>query len=162
MCLLVVGDLGDPPGVPLITREPGGQEGADDLGRLVQRVARYRALVRRGLARAFETVDAIAMPTVPTTAPPVERPRVQLPSGPASADASALHYAALANLTGVPAISVPCGRDAEGLPIGICFHARWGEEAALLALGERLERSTERSFTLSGPAAAPNHPEVSR
>ncbi len=129
---------------------------------LVQRVARYRALVRRGLARTFETVDVLAMPTVPTTAPPVERPRVQLPSGPASADASALHYAALANLTGVPAISVPCGRDAEGLPIGICLHARWGEEAALLALAERLERSTERAFVLSGPAAAPNHPEVSR
>ncbi|MDX6731745.1 MAG: aspartyl-tRNA(Asn)/glutamyl-tRNA(Gln) amidotransferase subunit [Baekduia sp.] len=113
---------------------------------LVQRVLRYRTLLRRDLRAQFAEVDVIAMPSAPTPPPVVARPRVELPSGPVAADVANLHYAGLANLTGVPAISLPCGSDGDGLPVGIGLHAPWGDEALLLDVGARFERLTDRAF----------------
>lgn len=113
---------------------------------LVQRVLRYRSMLRRDVAALFDRVDVIAMPTVPTPPPSVDRPRAELPSGVTSADAAALHFSALANLTGIPAISFPCGLDRSGLPVGISLHARWGREDLLLDLAERFERLTDRTY----------------
>ncbi len=45
----------------------------------------------------------------------------------------------LANLTGQPAISLPLATHANGLPLGIQFVARWGDEVTLLQLGHQLE-----------------------
>ena len=68
-----------------------------------------RTLMRRRLAAVFAEVDVIAWPTVPASAPPLEAPVVELPSGTHTADQANVRGAALANLTGVPAISVPVG-----------------------------------------------------
>ncbi|HEY2715243.1 MAG TPA: amidase [Solirubrobacterales bacterium] len=106
----------------------------------VQRVLRLRSLLRRRLATLFEDVELLAAPTVPATAPPLARPRVALPSGRTSVDLANLQQVGLANLTGIPAVSVPCGADAEGLPIGLTLHAAWGREELLLDAAESLER----------------------
>ena len=119
---------------------------------VVQRVARYRTLLRRAVRARFAEVDLIAMPTVPSPPPEVARPRAELPSGPASADVSNLHHAGLANLTGIPAISVPCGADERGLPVGLSLHAAWGAEPLLLEAAERFERATARAYIDKGPA----------
>lgn len=50
-------------------------------------------------------------------------------------------YASLANITGQPAMSVPLGESADGLPIGVMFLARHAEEATLLALASTLEQA---------------------
>ena len=47
------------------------------------------------------------------------------------------------NLTGLPAISVPCGFDGEGLPIGLQIAARPFDEATLLAAAHAYERRHE-------------------
>ena len=70
-----------------------------------------RTLMRRRLAALFAEVDVIAWPTVPAVAPPLEAPLVELPSGTLTADQANVRGAALANLTGAPAISVPVGLD---------------------------------------------------
>ena len=44
-----------------------------------------------------------------------------------------------ANVTGQPAISLPLGQSQSGLPIGVQFMARFGEESALIRLGSSLE-----------------------
>jgi Asp-tRNA(Asn)/Glu-tRNA(Gln) amidotransferase A subunit family amidase len=111
----------------------------------VQRVTRYRMLLRRRVAAVLRTVDVFAWPTVPATAPDLRRPRAELPSGRTSADLAALRHTGLANLTGIPAITVPCGVDRDGLPIGICFHAAWGREDVLLAVAGRYEQLTARA-----------------
>ena len=53
-------------------------------------------------------------------------------------------YTALMNLTGQPSISLPLGWSSDGLPIGMCFSAAFGNDELLLALAGELER--ERPF----------------
>ena len=120
-----------------------------------QRVARYRMLMRRRIADMFRSVDVLAWPTVPATAPPIERPRVELPSGRTSPDVASLRHAALANLTGIPAITFPCGVDGDGLPIGLSLHAGWGREDLLLALARRYENASRRAHVDRCPLRAP-------
>ena len=50
-------------------------------------------------------------------------------------------YTVSANLAGVPAISVPFGRDARTLPIGLQFVGRQFDEATILRAADFLERS---------------------
>jgi aspartyl-tRNA(Asn)/glutamyl-tRNA(Gln) amidotransferase subunit A len=102
------------------------------------RADRVRAHLRRETASAFERVDMLAWPSSPAPPPPVDAPLVELPSGPAPADPPNLRQATLANLTGVPGISVPVG-EADGLPVGLQLLAPWGQEARLLDAAQHLE-----------------------
>jgi amidase len=49
-------------------------------------------------------------------------------------------HPAAANVTGQPAISLPLGQSRSGLPIGLQFIARFGEERKLIRLASSLER----------------------
>jgi aspartyl-tRNA(Asn)/glutamyl-tRNA(Gln) amidotransferase subunit A len=98
-------------------------------------------------------VDVIAWPTVPAVAPPLDDPSVELPSGPQSADAVNPRGGGLANLTGIPAVSVPVGFDA-GLPIGLQLQGAWGADALLLDAAEAIERATDRRFVEAVPPPA--------
>jgi Asp-tRNA(Asn)/Glu-tRNA(Gln) amidotransferase A subunit family amidase len=114
-------------------------------GSLTARGFRARAQARLNLAQLFEEIDLLAWPSVPAVAPPLADPTIELPSGVTSADAGNARQGVIANLTGVPGISVPVGLDA-GLPIGLQLLAGWGRDALLLDVAEALERATEREF----------------
>jgi Asp-tRNA(Asn)/Glu-tRNA(Gln) amidotransferase A subunit family amidase len=113
--------------------------------------ARVRALMRKRLAGVFAEVDLLAWPTVPAVAPPLEAPVVELPSGTLTADQANVRGAGLANLTGIPAISVPVGRAADGLPIGLQLQAAWGRDELLLDAAEALERGNSRKWVECRP-----------
>ncbi len=119
---------------------------------------RVRTLMRRRLAALFEEVDAIAWPTVPAPAPPLEAPLVELPSGTLTADQANVRGAGLANLTGIPAISVPVGLSSDGLPIGLQLQAAWGRDELLLDAAEALERASGRRWVESLPPLARAEP----
>ena len=104
--------------------------------------ARVRTAMRRRLAALFEDVDVLAWPTVPAVAPPLEAPLVELPSGTVTADEANVRGAALANLTGIPAISVPVGLSGDGLPIGLQLQAAWGRTSCC---STRRRRSSGRT-----------------
>jgi aspartyl-tRNA(Asn)/glutamyl-tRNA(Gln) amidotransferase subunit A len=112
-----------------------------------------RTIARRRLAKVFEEVDVIAWPTLPAVAPPLEAPLVELPSGTLTADAANVRGGALANLTGIPAISVPVG-SAEGLPVGLQLQAAWGRDELLLDAAEALESANGRRWVEAVPPLA--------
>jgi aspartyl-tRNA(Asn)/glutamyl-tRNA(Gln) amidotransferase subunit A len=112
-----------------------------------------RTVARRTLASIFDRVDLIAWPTVPAVAPPLEAPLVELPSGTLTADAANVRGGALANLTGIPAISVPVG-SSEGLPVALQLQAAWGRDALLLDAAEALEGANGRRWVEAVPPLA--------
>jgi aspartyl-tRNA(Asn)/glutamyl-tRNA(Gln) amidotransferase subunit A len=113
-----------------------------------------RTLARQQLAEVFDEVDVIAWPTVPAVAPPLEAPLVELPSGTLTADAANVRGGALANLTGIPAISVPVG-SSEGLPVGLQLQAAWGRDELLLDAAEALEGANGRRWVEAVPPLTP-------
>jgi Asp-tRNA(Asn)/Glu-tRNA(Gln) amidotransferase A subunit family amidase len=116
-----------------------------------------RTIARRTLAAVFADVDVIAWPTVPAPAPPLEAPLVELPSGTLTADAANVRGGALANLTGIPAVSVPVG-SSEGLPIALQLQAAWGRDELLLDAAEALERANGRRWVEAVPPLAQGDP----
>ena len=100
---------------------------------------RTRDELRRAYADALSSWDAVLLPTTPTTAPLRD-------GGDAVAAAARLtSYTSPFNLTGLPAISIPCGFDASGLPIGLQLVARPWAEARLLRIARAYERVTSWS-----------------
>jgi aspartyl-tRNA(Asn)/glutamyl-tRNA(Gln) amidotransferase subunit A len=97
-----------------------------------------RTLIRRDYEHAFEQVDVVAMPTSPTAAFKLGE-RVSDPLQMYLADV----FTVSANLAGLPAISVPCGFTAAGLPIGFQLTGRLFDEATLLSAAHVYERQTE-------------------
>ena len=87
--------------------------------------------------------------------PPASTTRsVELPSGTYPADYVNPRQGGIANLAGVPAISVPVGRSPEGLPMGLQLIAAWGRDELLLDAAEALERANERRWVDAAPALA--------
>jgi Asp-tRNA(Asn)/Glu-tRNA(Gln) amidotransferase A subunit family amidase len=119
---------------------------------------RVRTMMRRRLAAIFEQVDVIAWPTIPAPAPPLEMPIVELPSGTSSADQANVRGAALANLTGIPSISMPVGLSGAGLPLALQLQAAWGRDELLLDAAEALERANGRRWVESLPPLAETSP----
>jgi aspartyl-tRNA(Asn)/glutamyl-tRNA(Gln) amidotransferase subunit A len=96
-----------------------------------------RTLINGDYEKAFERVDLVAMPTSPTAA---------FPLGERTADPVQMYLADVftvsANLAGLPAISVPCGFTAEGLPVGLQLTARRMDESTALRAAAAYERVT--------------------
>jgi Asp-tRNA(Asn)/Glu-tRNA(Gln) amidotransferase A subunit family amidase len=113
--------------------------GALQPARRLVRADRVRARLRRGVRDLFTSCDLLAWPTNAAPAPPIEAPLLQLPSGPSLPDAPNVRQAVLANLAGVPGVSVPVGLSGDGLPIGLQLLSPWGEEGRLLDAAEALE-----------------------
>jgi aspartyl-tRNA(Asn)/glutamyl-tRNA(Gln) amidotransferase subunit A len=99
-----------------------------------------RTLILRDYDRAFTGVDVVAMPTSPTAAVKIGE-RVSDPVQMYLMDI----FTVSANLSGLPAISVPCGFTAGQLPIGLQLMGRRFDEAALLRIADAYERDTEWS-----------------
>ena len=95
---------------------------------------KVRTLIIQDYAAAFAGVDVLVSPTSPTTAFRI---------GEKADDPMAMYlndiFTIPANLAGVPAISVPCGLDAGGLPIGLQITAPALDEATLFRAASALE-----------------------
>jgi aspartyl-tRNA(Asn)/glutamyl-tRNA(Gln) amidotransferase subunit A len=102
-----------------------------------RKAQQVRTLIRGDYDRAFERVDVVAMPTSPTPAFPLGE-RVNDPLQMYLADI----FTVSANLSGLPAISVPCGFTGEILPVGLQLTGRHFDEPTLLRVAHAYERET--------------------
>jgi len=99
---------------------------------------KVRRLIARDYTRAFERCDVILGPTSPSTAfaigAKVDDP-VQMYLGDV--------FTVSAPLAGLPALSVPCGTDRAGLPIGLQLTGNHFSEARLLGLAHRYQQASD-------------------
>src|SRR5271157_5753588 len=97
---------------------------------------RVRSLLARDFDNAFGAVDAIVTPTAPTAA---------FRLGEKTDDPLAMYladiYTVTANLAGIPGISVPCGKNKEGLPIGIQILGKSFDEPTVLRVAHVVEHA---------------------
>ncbi len=103
-----------------------------------KKAQQVRTLIRKDFDDAFKKVDVLLAPTAPTTA---------FGSGDNIDNPMAMYLSDLltipANLAGLPAISLPCGFDNSGLPIGLQLIGNVFEEGKLLQVASQFEKAAE-------------------
>ncbi len=93
-------------------------------------------IVQKWQREVFERVDLLATPTTPIAAVPIEESEVQTTM-------ALVRFTGPFNLTGLPAISVPCGFTQGGLPVGLQLAGRWFEEETVLRAAHAYEQATD-------------------
>jgi aspartyl-tRNA(Asn)/glutamyl-tRNA(Gln) amidotransferase subunit A len=108
------------------------------------RAMRARLVVRDSIARFFAThrLDAVITPVAAATAVPAERPLVAWEDGDEDAGLAYTRLTQPFNATGQPAISLPCGFDRDGLPIGLQLAGRPHDERTLCQIAHAYEQAT--------------------
>jgi aspartyl-tRNA(Asn)/glutamyl-tRNA(Gln) amidotransferase subunit A len=105
---------------------------------------RVRTLVKAGLRRAFDGIDALLTPTLPYPAARHDQAAFTTAGGVAEPVINAyVRTCCPFNLSGLPALSVPCGFTEAGLPIGLQIAGRPFDEATVLRVGQAYESATE-------------------
>ncbi len=99
---------------------------------------KIRRLIARDFSEAFRGCDVIAGPVTPTVA---------FPLGAKLSDPVQMYlndiYTVAPNLAGMPALSIPCGFGAEGLPVGLHLVGDYFAEARLLGIAHRFQQATD-------------------
>ncbi|USI93100.1 amidase [Rhodococcus pyridinivorans] len=105
---------------------------------------RVRNIIRTAFRDLFSDIDVLIAPTVPAPALSYENPEVTWPDGNVEGGTIAyVRFSAPANVTGLPALSVPAGFSQEGLPIGIQIIGRPFDEETVLNVGHAYETATQ-------------------
>ncbi|HAC65197.1 MAG TPA: Asp-tRNA(Asn)/Glu-tRNA(Gln) amidotransferase GatCAB subunit A [Cyanothece sp. UBA12306] len=99
---------------------------------------KVRTLIKQDFDKAFENVDVLVCPTSPTTA---------FKAGEKTDDPLSMYLSDLmtipVNLAGLPGMSIPCGFDSQGLPIGLQLVGNVLEEGKLFNVGYAYEQATD-------------------
>lgn len=105
-----------------------------------QKALKTKALIKQAFDRAFAQFDLIVAPAAPTTAPKL---------GESLADPLKMYlgdiYTISVNLAGLPGMTVPCGMDAKGLPIGLQLIGDCFKEKNILRAGYAFEQARGRA-----------------
>ena len=100
-------------------------------GRYYGKAQNLRPLVTAAYDEALARYDLLAMPTIPFTATSMAAPDASIEDSVGTA-LNMIRNVCVANLTGHPAISIPCGMSA-GLPVGLMLTGRHFADATLIA-----------------------------
>ena len=107
------------------------------------RALRVRQLIKDAWREMFRHIDALIAPTLPATAAKVGQGRFRWPDGTKESLVDAyVRTSCPASVTGLPAISVPCGF-VDGLPVGLQIIGRPFDEALVLRVAQAYEATTE-------------------
>lgn len=102
---------------------------------------RTKALIKKVFDTAFASYDILLAPVAPTTAPRL---------GESLKDPLKMYlsdiYTVPVNLAGLPAVSLPCGNDEKGLPVGVQLIGDAFEEKKLIRAGYTLEQTLKKEY----------------
>jgi aspartyl-tRNA(Asn)/glutamyl-tRNA(Gln) amidotransferase subunit A len=102
------------------------------------RAQKLRRLIAEDFRQAFEKCDVIMGPTSPTTAFRIG----EKASDPVQMYLSDIYTIAV-NLAGLPGVSIPCGFDAKGLPVGLQIIGHYFREAQMLNVAHQYQLATD-------------------
>lgn len=105
-----------------------------------------RAVLRREVDRALSGVDALVLPALGIPAPPIGAATMPVRGGEEQVRSVMLRCTQPFNLSGHPALSLPCGATPQGLPVGLQLVGALGQTHELL----RVARAAELTFALAG------------
>jgi aspartyl-tRNA(Asn)/glutamyl-tRNA(Gln) amidotransferase subunit A len=109
-----------------------------------KKALQVKALIKKSFDDAFQSYDLILGPTAPTTA---------LPIGESLSDPLKMYlgdiYTVLVNIVGLPAATIPCGLDTNGLPVGMQLIGNHKAEQTIINAAAAYQRATD--FHLQKP-----------
>jgi aspartyl-tRNA(Asn)/glutamyl-tRNA(Gln) amidotransferase subunit A len=115
---------------------------------------RLRRVLTAEVRAAFDGVDVLATPTLPLCAWEVAESYVQIAGQPEHVLHACWRFTYPWNLTGLPALSVPCGF-ADGLPVGLQLIGRPFDEATVLRVGHAYQEATRWQMQPPEPVGGP-------
>jgi aspartyl-tRNA(Asn)/glutamyl-tRNA(Gln) amidotransferase subunit A len=128
----------------------GTEYGADvrnriETGRLLLsidyvRAQRARTLMKKESQKVFQSVDVIVVPSLPVTPPRIDQGTVQRGSVTEPTGVALTRCTRHFNVTGLPAVSIPCGFASNGLPLGMQIAGRAFDEATVLRAAHAYEQ----------------------
>jgi aspartyl-tRNA(Asn)/glutamyl-tRNA(Gln) amidotransferase subunit A len=105
------------------------------------RAQRGRAVLTQAVDDALGDHDALVLPSLAIPAPRLGTDTVEIDGRPVSVRNVTLRLTQLFNATGHPAVSIPCGATASGLPVGLQLVGRRSHTAQLLDVTQAVEQS---------------------
>jgi len=115
-----------------------------DQGRLIPatdyiNAQRMRRIFRREFQSVWKQVDCLFTPTTPTSAPKIGQTTLEAGGVDEDVRIASTRLVRGINVLGLPALSMPCGFDAQGLPIGLQIIGRGFQEAEILKVAAAVE-----------------------
>jgi aspartyl-tRNA(Asn)/glutamyl-tRNA(Gln) amidotransferase subunit A len=106
------------------------------------RAQQGRTRILADVRAALERVDVLVGPTVPIAAPPIGQETVRIGGRDQPAAVVLSSLTRLQNVTGFPAVTLPCGYTSAWLPVGLQIAGRPLDEAMVLRVADAYERAT--------------------
>jgi aspartyl-tRNA(Asn)/glutamyl-tRNA(Gln) amidotransferase subunit A len=115
-----------------------------DQGRLVAgtdyvNAQRRRRIMQQEFNALFETIDCLFTPVTPTAAPRIGQTMIDINGESEDVRLATTRLVRGVNVLGLPALALPCGKDAAGMPLSLQIIGRAFEEETILAAGSALE-----------------------
>lgn len=106
------------------------------------RAQKARAIFNRECNDLLQQVDVLVGPTVPVPAPRMDQEEISVEGVTMPTVLTIIQYTRAGNLNGLPAVSVPCGFTASGLPVGLQLTGRAFDEETVLRVAHAYEQAT--------------------
>lgn len=120
---------------------------------------RFRRILKVEFAKAMQEVDFLVTPTIPVVAFPIAAESIIIKGmkisvkGPGAPSRTLARYTGPSNSTGLPSLTIPCGFNSEGMPIGLQLIGKPFQEDILLRVGHQYEMATKKNGILPASIA---------
>jgi aspartyl-tRNA(Asn)/glutamyl-tRNA(Gln) amidotransferase subunit A len=116
-------------------------QGREIMGHEYVNAQRLRGLYRKQFDQLWQTVDVLVSPTTAITAPLLTETTVQIDGQAEDVRLASTRLVRGWNFLGEPAMSIPCGKDSRGLPVGLQLVSRPFGDSRLLQIAKTMERA---------------------